>query len=557
MTASEINMLADLLIPQNTSNWPEIEKRYPDRGLPKDSKVVRVAPSPTGFAHFGLIFASIVNEQIAHLSKGVFFLRIEDTDKKREVENGIEEIVSALKDFEIEYSEGPISENEEIGAYGPYIQSKRQEIYFSATKLLIEKDFAYPCFCKEEELEQVRKIQEEKKERIGYYGNYAKCRNLSFDEIKQKIDEGESYTIRFRSPVIPVTSKYEDVIKGTITLPGNNVDYIIVKSSKNGLGLPVYHLAAMVDDHLQKVNLVVRGDEWLSSLPVHLQIIDAFGWEKPMFGHLSPVMKMESETTKRKLSKRKDPEAAAFYYLEQGIPSQAVRAYVLNIADSSFENWRTNNQQTSLLDFPLTPSHMGSSGALFDMTKFLDICKQEISTMTAEEMYSLIEVWANKYDPEFHTIFIKDREYSTKILNIERSGDKKRKDVSRWSQIQDMFGYFYDEIYKDSTVYPTSENIQNPEIIQKIVAEYLSAYKFKDTKDEWFDKLKKTCIKLGMSDSMKEYKANPANFTGHLGDVAMILRIALTGRTMTPDLFEMMQAMGEDRVTSRLKKFIK
>lgn len=557
MDKNAINrVIAKLIFPSKTPDILEIEDRYPQRNLSETAKVVRIAPSPTGFAHFGLIFASMINEQIAYISKGVFFLRIEDTDKKREVENGVEKIISALKDFDIKYSEGPISENHEIGKYGPYIQSRRQDIYFSATKLLIEKGYAYPCFCTTEDLEEVHKIQKANKERTGYYGKYAKCRNLSLDEIKQKIAEGTPHTIRFRSPEISISSKYDDAIKGNITLSSNDVDYIIVKSSNKGLGLPVYHLAAMVDDHLQKVNIVIRGDEWLSSLPLHLQIIDAFGWKRPIFGHLSPVMKMEGVTTKRKLSKRKDPEAAVDYYLEQGIPSEAVRAYVLNIADSGFEDWRKNNQNIPLLDFPLTLSHMGSSGALFDMTKFLDICKQEISNMAAEKVYSLIEIWSKKHNSEFHKMLSKDKEYSTKIINIERSGDKKRKDISRWSQIPELFGFFYDEIFGNIEVIPTTENIQNQEDIIKILKEYLTWYEFKDSKEEWFNKLKKSCVKLGYANSMKEYKTNTESYKGHLGDIAMVLRIALSGRTTTPDLFEMMQVMGEERVISRLTKLL-
>lgn len=547
--------LAQLIFPTQNLNFSDIEASYPKRNLHSTSKVVRVAPSPTGFAHFGLIFASMINEQVASLSEGIFFLRIEDTDKKREVENGIEKIVSALKDFDINYSEGPVSDDGEIGNYGPYIQSNRQEIYFSAAKLLVEKGFAYPCFCKVGELERVRQVQEGNKERTGYYGKYAKCRNLTHDEIKQKIEAGETFTVRFRSPDTSTPSKYHDAIKGDITLPTNDVDYIIVKSSDKGLGLPVYHLAAMVDDHLQGVNLVIRGDEWLSSLPLHLQIIEAFGWQKPEFGHLSPVMKTDGGTSKRKLSKRKDPEAAVSYYLEQGIPSRAVRAYVLNIADSSFEDWRKNNQYAQLLEFPLVLSRMGSSGALFDMTKFLDICKQEISNMSSEEIYFLTEAWSRKYNFEFHEIFTKDREYSEKILGIERSGEKKRKDISQWSQLPDFLGFFYDEIYQGLKFNPVSENIKNPEEVSRIVNKYLASYKDSISKDEWFNSLKKTCLELGYADSMKDYKTNPEKFSGHIGDVAMILRYSLTGRTTTPDLFEMIQVMGKDRVVSRLKKY--
>lgn len=538
--------LAKLLIPSTVPNFSEFEATYSDRKVPEMAKVVRVAPSPTGFAHFGLVFASMVNEHIAYQSGGVFFLRIEDTDKKREVSDGINKIVNALKDFDVKYSEGPISESEEIGKYGPYVQSKRQEIYLSAVRLLIENDFAYPCFCTPEKLAEVHKSQKNNKEGTGYYGRYATCRHLSVEEIKKKLAAGESYVIRFRSPENSLASKYNDAIKGEISLPENRVDYVLVKSEGKGLGLPVYHLAAMVDDHLQKVNMVIRGDEWLSSLPLHLQIIDAFGWIRPQFGHLSPVMKMDGETTKRKLSKRKDPEAAADFYLEKGIPAMAVRAYVLNIADSKFEDWRKINPSALLLDFPFSLSHMGLSGALFDMNKFLDICKEEIANMSADQIYLFVEQWAKKYNTGFFEIFSRDVEYSTKILNIERQGEKKRKDISQWSQIQELFGFFYDEIFDKKRVWTKEE--------EEIVEEYLLVFDHADTKEVWFEKLRGICVSLGYATSMKDYKNNPEQYKGHLGDVAMVLRVALSGKTMTPDLYEMMQVMGKKRVISRLNE---
>ena len=548
--------LAKLLVPGSTPDLSEIETRYPKRELPEGARVVRVAPSPTGFTHFGLIFAAIVNEHVAYQSKGVFFLRIEDTDKKREVVGGTGKIISSFKDFDIKYSEGPISESEEMGKYGPYIQSERQEIYLSAIKQLIESGSAYPCFCDADKLAEVRKVQELHKEKTGYYGKYATCRNLSLDEVKEKLAKNTPFTIRFRSPENSHPSKYDDAIKGQIELPENDVDYILVKSAIEGLGLPVYHLAAMVDDHLMGVNLVIRGDEWLPSLPLHLQVIDAFGWKRPKFGHLSPVMKMDGEITKRKLSKRKDPEAAAMFYLEKGIPAVAVRAYVLNIADSKFEDWRKNHPHSQLLDFPFALSHMGSSGALFDMTKFLDICKQEISYMTAPEIYPLVKTWAERFNPQFLGILTKDEGYSTNILNIERQGEKNRKDIAQWSQIPELFGYFYDEIYNKENIVPQSENVTSPADVKNILEKYLSTYNRLDTKDEWFNKLKSTCTSLNFASSIKEYKADPQQFKGHLGDIAMILRIALSGKTMTPDLYEMMQAMGEIRVISRLKQII-
>jgi glutamyl-tRNA synthetase len=543
--------LAKLLIPENTPDFADIEAKYPKRDLPETAKVVRVAPSPTGSPHFGLVFAAMVDEAIAYQTKGLFFLRIEDTDKKREVDGGIAKIIEAFANFDVKYSEGPVSETEELGKYGPYIQSNRQEVYLSATKLLLDKGFAYPCFCTPEKLDEVHKSQEANKERTGYYGKYASCRDLSLDEVKKNLELQKPFVIRFKSPTDSVASKYLDAIKGEISLPENNVDYVLVKSEGTRLGLPVYHLAAMVDDYLQGVNLVIRGDEWLPSLPVHLQIIDAFGWKWPEFGHLSPVMKMDGETTKRKLSKRKDPEAAASFYVEQGIPASAVRAYVLNIADSRFEGWRKENPEANLLDFPFEISHMGSAGALFDMTKFLDICKQEIANMKAEDIYDLVLSWATKYKPDFALIFSKDKDYSVKMLNIERQGEKKRKDISQWSQIPDLFGYFYDELFIRNFEDIKTENIMNIVEVKRIFDKYLEVLDLSDAKEVWFEKFKSVCSELGYP-SMKEYKNEPSKYKGHLGDVAMILRFALTGRTTTPDLYEMTQVMGRDRIYSRL-----
>lgn len=550
MEEKSINLeLAKLLIPESVPNLSEIIARYPVRNLPTTAKVVRVAPSPTGFAHFGLVFTSVINEHLAHQSNGVFFLRIEDTDKKREVVGGIQQIVFALKSFDINYSEGPIDENRETGNYGPYVQSKRQEIYLSAARYLIENGSAYPCFCHPEKLASIHETQEQNKERTGYYGKYAACRNLSVEEVKSKINSGEPFTIRFKTPKKASPSMFDDVIKGQVTLPENDVDYVLVKSGDHGLGLPVYHFAAMVDDRLQGVNLVIRGSEWLPSLPLHLQIIDSFGWERPGFGHLSPIMKMDGETSKRKLSKRKDPEADAVYYLKQGIPSRSVRAYVLTLADSRFEDWRKQNQSNDLFDFPFSLSHMGSTGALLDMTKFMDISKQEIANMSAEEIYPLVEKWSQQFNPEFNAIFTKNKEYSTRVLNIEREGDKKRKDISQWSQIPELFGFFYDEIFDREKV---SLEAKTKNIIEK----YLDHYNHNDSKEEWFEKMKLTCTELGYAASMKDFKNNPENYSGHLGDVAMALRISLSGKTMTPDLYEMIQVMGEERVVSRLKKAI-
>ncbi len=554
MDSSKNNLdLANLLIPSSIPEFSEIEKKYPERNLPEGSLVVRVAPSPTGFTHFGLIFTAMIDEHLAQQTKGVFMLRIEDTDKDREVEGGTVQIIKALHDFDIQYQEGPLEDGQELGSYGPYIQSHRQEIYLSAARELLMSGHAYPCFCTEQHLSNVRVAQEGRKLRTGYYGEFATCRNLTLAQVKESLANDLPFVLRFRSPEDSHPSTFNDSIKDKITLPANDVDYVLIKSN---LGLPVYHLAAMVDDHLQRINQVIRGDEWLPSLPVHLQIISAFGWTAPEIGHLSPVMKMDGPTTKRKLSKRKDPEAAATYYLEQGIPSQAVKAYVLNIADSHFEDWRKANQTAKLADYPFDLSHMGGSGALFDSVKFSDICKQEISLMTPEEVYVKVEIWAKQYHPEFHAILTKDIDYSKKLFTIERGGDKRRKDIAQWSQIPDLFGYFYDDIYNTLTITPAAEHITSAAEVNQILVQFLTHYHPADDKDTWLEKLRTLCTSLGYAANMKDYKANPESFKGHLGDVAMILRMALSGRTQTPDLYEMLQTMGEQRVRDRLQKFV-
>lgn len=527
-------------------------QKYPPRNLSSNTKIVRVAPSPTGFAHFGLIFTAIINEHIARLSGGLLLLRIEDTDKNREVKNGIEEIINSVKSFNIKYDEGPDMD----GLYGPYIQSERQDIYLSAARKLLELGLAYPCFCTKEELETMRQQQEAQKIRTGYYGKWTKCRNLTDEEINEKLDKGFSYTLRFRTPENPDRIQYTDSIKGHLDLPGNDVDYIIFKSEGSGLGLPVYHLAATVDDHLQCINMVIRGDEWLSSFPFHCQIIKAFDWEIPQYAHLGPILKTENGN-KRKLSKRKDPEAAASYYLKEGIPVQSVRAYALRLADSTFENWRGLNPLADLMAFPLSFKNMsGTAGALFDSVKLNDISKNEIAEMNTDEMYSLIEAWTKTYNPEFYKLFTNNPGYSKNMLSIEHTGTKKRKDISRWSEISTLFGYFYDDIYVTLVEQITSELIIRNKEYKNILSAFIenNIHNTENLeKDLWLNKLRKLCVSLGYSDSLKEFKNTPEKFKGHIGDVSMIIRVAITGATMTPDLYEIIKVMGKERIEKRLK----
>lgn len=554
MDASENKILADLLIPKQIPSWDEVISRYPQRNLPQNAEVVRVAPSPTGFAHFGFVFASIINEHIARKSNGIFIFRIEDTDKKREVVGGIQKLVDALNNFEVHYDEGVVSETEEKGNYGPYIQSHRQDIYLSAIRHLISAGNAYPCFCSAEELATKREQQKLAKVRPGYHGEWATCRHLSLEQIKNNLEQKKSFVIRFRTPENPQPLKFHDSVKGNLTVPANDLDYVILKAN---LGLPVYHLAAMVDDHLSRVTQVLRGEEWLASLPVHLQIISAFGWNPPKIGHFSPIMKMDGPTSKRKLSKRKDPEADTQYYVKKGIPAVAVRSYIMRLASSKYEDWRTSHPQDNILDFPFSLQDMThAAGALFDNAKFSDICKNEIANYSAGSIYDQASSWAKEYDPDFYHLLTSNPDYSHRILSIERTGDKKRKDLSCWSDVPDMFGYFYDDVYKNLTITPQSEHITDNTDVQKVIIAFLTYYHSDDDKDTWLEKMRRICTDLGYAGNMKDYKANPENFKGHLGDIAMIIRTALSGRTQTPDLYEMLQTMGEQRVRDRLQKFV-
>lgn len=546
--------LLDLIIPSEVPSLDFFLEKYPPRGVDTDARVVRIAPSPTGSPHFGIVYVATLNEHLARQSKGTFVVRIEDTDEKREVENGIGQLLETLDQFDIHFDEGPVSETDQRGQYGPYIQSQRRQVYLSAVKYLLKNGFAYPCFCTETEIESMRQEQSSQGvTRPGYYGKWAKCRHLTPQQLESKLQSKVPFTIRFRTPDSPRTIQVTDLVKGELTLPGNDLDYVILKT---GLGLPVYHLAAMVDDHLQRINLVLRGDEWLASLPFHLQIIDAFGWKPPEFGHFATIMKQEGNG-KRKLSKRKDPEAAASFYVQQGFPAQSVKAYVLRLANSSFEDWRRDHPLSPLSQFPFTFEHMSQAGgALFDMVKLTDISKEEIAQMPASEIFKLASHWAAKHNPVFYELFTADPDYSTAILNIERTGDKVRKDLYKWSQLPEMISYFYDQEYAGLSLTPVSEHVTTPSLVSQLLRAYLASPIPLDNRENWTAHLRFACQSLGFAQGIKDYKSNPAAFPGHIGDITMILRLSLTGRTYTPDLFELMTVMGKDRVASRLSQFI-
>lgn len=543
--------LANLIFP-DAKEITYYEEKYPERNLPEGAVVTRFAPSPTGFVHIGGLYQALVARTIAEKTGGVFFLRVEDTDQKREVENGVTGIVNSLKDFDMAPDEGMISDTEEIGNYGPYKQSLRKDIYQAYAKYLIAQGKAYPCFCTAEEVEEIRKKQEEAKIRPGYYGVWAKCRNLTVEEAMEKIKNGDPYIIRFKSPGREDRKiKHKDVIKGNVDFPENDQDIVIIKAD----GLPTYHFAHAVDDHLMRTTHVIRADEWLSSVPLHLQLFQELGFKTPKYAHISPIMKNDNGG-KRKLSKRKDPEAAVSYYKEQGIPYEAVKEYLLNIANSTFENWRRANPEKDMSEFDFQLNKMSVSGALFDMIKLLDIGKTVISKMTAIEVYDRSLEWAEDFDEELAKL-LKNKEYALKVFGIERGNKKPRKDISKWSDVKENIEYMYDEeFYKKSQEYPY-QVISEKEDIEKILKLYIEKfYNENDDKQAWFDRIKELAIEMGYAGEVKEFKANPEMYKAHVGDVSTVLRVALTARTNTPDMYEIMQVLGKERIIKRFEKAI-
>ncbi len=541
--------LADLIFP-NVKEINYYEEKYPERNLEDGAIVTRFAPSPTGFVHIGGLYQALVARTVAKKTNGVFFLRVEDTDQKREIENGVTGIVNSLRDFDMEPDEGMISDTEEIGNYGPYKQSLRKEIYQSYAKYLLEQGKAYPCFATPEELEEMRVKQEAAKVRTGYYGVWAKYRNLSLDEMAEKINAGVPYIIRFKSPGREDRKiKHKDLIKGNVDFPENDQDVVIIKSD----GLPTYHFAHAVDDHLMHTTHVIRSDEWLSSVPLHLQLFQELGFKAPKYAHISPIMKNDNGN-KRKLSKRKDPEAAVSYYEELGIPSLAVKEYLLNIANSTFENWRRQNKDAKLEEFDFNLNKMSVSGALFDMVKLQDVSKIVISKMSAEEVYEEALEWAERHDKELEDL-LKNKEYSLRILGIERGNQKPRKDIAKWSDLKENIIYMYDEKFlSDTQEYPYQVLNEKSEI-NKILDLYVQKfYNEEDDKQTWFDKIKALSVEMGYAGEVKEFKANPGMYKAHVGDVSTVLRVAITKRANTPDLYEIMKVLGKNSILERIEK---
>ncbi len=539
--------LANLIFPNIKLTVEDYEKMYPERNLEKNAIVSRYAPSPTGFIHIGALLSSFTDSVFAKQTNGVFYLRIEDTDTKRTVLNGIETIIDGLKEFNVTFDEGPNSDNTSYGAYGPYIQSQRKEIYQSFIKYLIENDKAYPCFCSSEEIDKIREDQESCKARIGYYGEWAHCRNLSIDEAYEKIKNGESYIIRFKS-YGDFNKKIvcHDEIRGDILFPENDIDIVIMKSD----GLPTYHFAHLVDDHLMRTTHVIRGDEWLSSLPLHVQLFEAFNFEPLKYCHIAPLCKVDEETGNvRKVSKRKDPEFAMSYYHKEGIPSEAVRLYLANITSSSFESWYLANPTLDIKDFKFEFKKMNKSGALFDVNKLMNISKMYISHLKADDLYNRVSKYLYEYNKDFYDEFTKDSNYSISILNIEREIKKPRKDIGKYSDVFNEINYMYDKYF--------NPNYENKELDSNMYLEYIkNIFNENDDKNTWFNNLSLFASKYNYG-SMKEYKENPDNYKGHIGDFCEGLRYIISGRTQTPDLYEITKILKKNRLIDRINNYKK
>ena len=541
--------LAELMFPNIDKTPDYYEKLYPKRNLPEGAVVTRFAPSPTGFIHVGSLFGANLDRRFATQNNGICYLRIEDTDGKREVEDGINLIINGLKVFGIEFDEGPI-DGKTKGDYGPYIQSERKEIYQTYAKDLVEKGLAYPCFCSADELNQIRERQERLKIVPGYYGEFANCRKLSEAQMIERVKNGDPFIVRLKS--MGSTSKkirFKDMIRGIIEFPENLQDIVIIKSD----GLPTYHFAHAVDDHLMRTTHVVRGEEWLPSVPIHVELFKTLGFEMPEFIHTPTIMK-EDGGSKRKISKRKDPEAAASYYKENGIPKEAVIDYLMNILNSNFEEWRKNNPHGDLKEFKIDLNKISSSGALFDLVKLADVSKNTIATFTAEKVYEDGLEWAEEFDKDLAELMKKHKEFTINILNIERTGTKIRKDIAKWSELRENLEYLYDEVFFTKEHEDEWQNITDKEEIKKIVTEYLSVYDENDDKDTWFNKVKDVAEKFGYAREVKEYKKNPENYKGHVGDISTVIRVALTGRRNTPDLYEILKNLGRERIEKRFSR---
>lgn len=536
--------LAELLYPEVTTTIEDLEKMYPERNLPEGAEVCRFAPSPTGRMHMGNMYAAFIPEVFAHQSNGVFILRIEDTDEKRSIENGIEHIVNDLGEFNYIIDESPVTG----GNYGPYKQRDRLNIYHTVAKYLVSIGRAYPCFCTEEELTEMRTHQEDIKDRIGYYGHYAKCRNLSMEEIKKHIKNKDKWVLRLKSMGdFNKKVEFNDLIKGKLELPENDIDQVLIKSD----GVPPYAFAHVCDDHYMRVTTVTRDDSYISSLTYHLEIWDACGFKAPKFAHLLPLNKKDGDKV-RKISKRKDPEAAVAFYHERGIPVEAIKLYFATLVNSNFEEWFMANPDKTYKDFKFTFDKMSTSGSLYDLEKLINISKNYISRLKAEEVFNLVDAWSRTYDKEFNELINKYKDYTINVLNIEREVERPRKDIESFSAVKREIGYMYDELF-----FNEEKAFERKDFYSKELLEYYidNVYDEADDKQTWFNKIKEMCPKFGFASETKEYKKNPENYKGSVAHACEVIRVSVTNRTMTPDLYEILKLLGKDRIKERISKF--
>ena len=539
--------LANLLFPNVTETPEAVEARFPSRNAPEGAVITRMAPSPTGFVHLGNLVQGLTSERMAHQSGGVLFLRVEDTDAKREVAGAVEVLINTLKHYGIAFDEGATVDGD-MGAYGPYRQRQRAAIYHVFAKKLVSEGHAYPCFCTEEELSAMREKQEANKETTGYYGSYAIWRDRSLEDVKAQLEKGMPWVLRFRSTgSIENQFKFDDLVKGQLTITENNVDHVLLKSD----GIPTYHFAHAVDDHLMHTTHVVRGDEWLPSLPFHIQLFKTLGFKLPKYVHIGPLMKMDGNS-KRKLSKRKDPELALTFYKAEGFPVEAVYEYLMTLLNSNYEDWRRANPTAPSDSFKFSPKKLNPAGNLFDYAKLTDVSKNEIAKMDAEKAYSLLTEWAAEFDPDFAQKLTADKDYAVSILAIGRGGKKPRKDLATWKEAKPYMGFFYDA-YLETPVFDPNFSAQT---VCSVLTKFLDRYDPADDSSQWFDKVKAITQEIGFTTDMKAYKADPAAYPGTVADVSTFIRQAVTGKTNSPDLYTVMQILGAERSRARIQAVI-
>ena len=537
--------LAQLLFPDVTETPESLEEKYPPRDLPEGAIVTRMAPSPTGFVHLGNLVQGLTAERMAHQSGGVLFLRVEDTDAKREVPGAVEVLLNTLKHYGIQFDEGATIDADQ-GAYGPYRQRQRAGIYHVYAKKLVSEGMAYPCFCTEEELAAMREQQEANKENTGYYGKYAMWRDRSLEDIQSQLAAGNPWVLRFRSTgSIERQFKFDDLVKGKLTITENDIDHVLLKSD----GIPTYHFAHAVDDHLMRTTHVVRGDEWLPTLPFHIQLFQSLGFKLPKYVHIGPLMKMDG-TSKRKLSKRKDPELALTYYKAEGFPVEAVYEYIMTLLNSNFEDWRRANPTAPANTFKFSPKKLNPAGSLFDYAKLTDVSKNVISTMDASKVYDLLSQWAQEYDPDFGQALREDPAYAKKILAIGRGGKKPRKDLAVWKDAKPYMGFFYDQYLEQARFDARFDKA----VITRVLNLFLATFDIHDDSGVWFEKVKAITTEIGFTTDMKAYKADPGAFPGTVADVSTFIRLAVTGKTNSPDLYTVMQILGKERTEARIRK---